>query len=51
MVIESNEEGRAGLGIGSLQLLSRAGVLQPNRCCALEGTFQDRVRLPAAIDA
>lgn len=51
MVIKSNEEGRAGLGIGSLHLLSRAGVLEPRRCCALEGTFQDRVGLPVAVDA
>lgn len=51
MVIKSNEEGGARLGIGSLQLPSRAGVLEPRRCYALEGTFQDRVGLPAAIDA
>lgn len=51
MVIKSNEEGGAGLGIGSLLLPSRAGVLEPRRCCALEGTFQDRVGLSAAVDA
>lgn len=51
MVIKSNEEGGAGLGIGSLQLPIRAGALEPRRCCALEGTFQDRVGLPAAVDA